>query len=156
MMKHELHEILRQHDFFKDLPEDDLLVISGCAKMVMIKAGEVLAREGSDANNFYVVRMGKLRIEQQAPAMKPQPIQTIGCGDVAGWSWLFPPYRWSFDVIALEDSRLICLDGACLRGKCENNHSLGYRVVKKFADVLRQRLHAASLQAMDVYAPRED
>lgn len=155
MIKHEMHDVLSQHSFFSDLPDDDLTVISGCATMVQVKAGEVVAREGADADAFYLVRKGKLRVEQHAPAREAIPIQTLGTGEIAGWSWLFPPYRWSFDVVALEDTRLIRLDGECLRNKCETNHSLGFRLVKKFAQVLKSRLHAACLHTMNVYAVPE-
>lgn len=151
MIKHELHEILKENTFFSDLPEDDLLVISGCASNVVFKAGEFLAHEGDPASSFYLVRQGKLQLQQLFPGKGPQTVQTIGTGDVVGWSWLLEPHRWAFDVVASEDTRLISLDGTCLRKKCEDNHSLGYRMVKKFAGVLRQRLHATRLQVLDVY-----
>ena len=61
-------------------------------------------------------------------------------GEVLGWSWLFPPYRWHFDARALEPVRAIAFDGACLRGKCEADHELGYELMQRFAQVLIERL----------------
>jgi len=46
------------------------------------------------------------------------------------------------------------LDGKCLRTKCEENHDLGYEVLKRFAQIMEQRLEATRLQLLDVYAPR--
>ena len=50
------------------------------------------------------------------------------------------------------DVRAIALDGKCLRTKCEQNHDLGYEVLKRFAQIMEQRLDATRLQLLDVYA----
>jgi hypothetical protein len=48
-------------------------------------------------------------------------VLTVGAGEVLGWSWLVPPYRWNFDARALEPTRAIALDGKCLRTKAEQD-----------------------------------
>ncbi len=78
-------------------------------------------------------------------------IATLGEGAVVGWSWLFPPYRWSFDARALELTRTVAFDGACLRGKCEADTTLGYELMQRFAAVMLDRLQATRLQLLDVY-----
>ena len=156
MITHEIQDLLNEHPFFADLPPDDMTLITGCASLRVAKRGTHLAHEGMPANNFFIIRKGKLRVEHPAPTGPSHVVQTLGPGQVVGWSWLFPPHIWAFDVVALEDTHLVALDGTCLRGKCEKNHSLGYRLMKKFANVLRQRLRAASLHVMDVYAPAEE
>ncbi|MGO9435171.1 MAG: hypothetical protein ACLP00_12890, partial [Terracidiphilus sp.] len=69
-------------------------------------------------------------------------------------SWLLPPFQWKFQARAVEDTRSIALDGKCLRTKCEENHDLGYEVLKRFAQIMEQRLEATRLQLLDVYAVR--
>jgi CRP/FNR family transcriptional regulator, cyclic AMP receptor protein len=81
-------------------------------------------------------------------------IQTLGVGEVLGWSWLFPPYRWLFDARTIELTRAIALDGKCLRAKCDEDHHLGYEMVKRFAQVIIERLQASRLQLLDVYGVR--
>jgi hypothetical protein len=71
---------------------------------------------------------------------------------VLGWSWLIPPYFWRFDARVLEMTRAIALDGKCLRAKCEQNHDLGYELLKRFTNMMDQRLQATRLQLLDVYA----
>jgi CRP/FNR family cyclic AMP-dependent transcriptional regulator len=78
-------------------------------------------------------------------------LQTLEPGEIVGWSWLFPPYRWNFDVRALEPLGAIAFDGACLRGKCDRDPALGYTLMKRFARVLSERLGAARLQLLDLY-----
>ena len=72
-------------------------------------------------------------------------------GDILGWSWLFPPYRTMFDARALGVVRTLAFDAACLRGKCEQDHTLGYELLGRFAPVMLGRLQATRLQLMDVY-----
>jgi hypothetical protein len=77
--------------------------------------------------------------------------QTVGVGEIVGVSWLVPPYRWTYDARALELTRAIAMDAGCLRGKCEQDHDLGYEVMKRFVPVLVERLQATRLQILDVY-----
>ncbi len=78
-------------------------------------------------------------------------IETLGPGDVVGWSWLFPPYRWQFDAVALERVAAVALDGACLRAKCDDDTRLGFELTRRFAGVLIDRLQATRLRLLDLY-----
>jgi len=80
-------------------------------------------------------------------------IETLEEGDILGWSWLIPPYLWRFDARIVEPTRAIALDGKCLRMKCDENHDLGYELLKRFAHIVTQRLQATRLQLLDIYAP---
>jgi cAMP-binding proteins - catabolite gene activator and regulatory subunit of cAMP-dependent protein kinases len=146
-----LEPILAQHPFLKDLESQHLQLIVGCATNVRFDAGQFVFREGAEAKQFYIIRHGKVGLETFVPGRGPITIQTLGEGDVLGWSWLFRPYQWHFDARALELTRAIALDGECLRGKCEADHNLGYELVKRFAQVIMERLQATRLQLLDVY-----
>ena len=78
-------------------------------------------------------------------------IETIEAGEVIGWSWLFPPYRWHFDARALTSVRATGFDGACLRAKCDDDPALGYDLMSRFAQVLIERLQWTRLRLLDVY-----
>lgn len=70
------------------------------------------------------------------------PIQTLGPGDVLGWSWLFPPYYWHFDARALEPTEAVFFHGTPLREECESDHDLGYELVKRMSAVMMRRRQA--------------
>ena len=69
-----------------------------------------------------------------------------------GWSWLLPPYTWRFCARAVEATRAIALDAKCLRAKCEQNHDLGYELLKRFSQNIYRRLDSTRLQLLDLYA----
>jgi CRP-like cAMP-binding protein len=146
-----IEEIVREHPFFAGLLAPFGKLISGCARNTHFQPGEYLFHEGDPADRFYLVRQGRVALEIKSPGRGAIIFQTVREDDVVGLSWLVPPYRWTYDARALEFTRAIALDGACLRGKCEADHDLGYEVMKRFMPVLIQRLQAAELQLLDVY-----
>jgi CRP/FNR family transcriptional regulator, cyclic AMP receptor protein len=128
-----------------------LELIAGCATNARFDGGEYLFREGDAADVFYAIRHGSAALEIHVPAREAVIIETLHEGDLLGWSWLFPPYRWSFDARALEPLGAIAFDGACLRGKCASDHDLGYELMSRIAQVIIERLQATRLRLLDVY-----
>ena len=149
-----LEPILARHPFFAGLEPRHLALLVGCASNVRFAAGEFLFRAGEAADRFFLVREGHVAIEIVPPGAPPHTVQTVGTGDVLGWSWLVPPYQWRFDARAVEDTRALALDGRCLRGKCEADHDLGYELLRRVAQVMEERLQATRLQLLDVYGVR--
>src|SRR5262249_16125252 len=113
--------------------------------------GQLLAKTDDPANEFFAIRYGRVSVELHSNERGPLILQTVEAGDVVGWSWLFPPYRWKFDVRAVEEVRAISFDGECLRGKCERDPAMGYYFIKCFAQVFMERLESARLQLFDLY-----
>jgi CRP-like cAMP-binding protein len=146
-----LERFLAEHRFFADLPKRDLNLLVSCASNVVFDANKFLFREGELADKFFLIRHGKVAIEIDNPGRGAITVDTLGEGDVLGWSWLIPPYRWHFDAKASELTRAIALDGKCLRGKCDEDHDLGYELLRRFAQVMALRLEATRLQLLDVY-----
>ncbi|MDE2061507.1 MAG: cyclic nucleotide-binding domain-containing protein [Bradyrhizobium sp.] len=149
-----LERILREHAFFAGFPEDQIALVAGCARNHRFDAGQYLFREGEPANEFFLIRHGKVALDIASPGQPPIVMSTLEPGEIVGASWLVPPYRWTFDARAVELVRAIGIDAACLRGKCEADHHLGYEMMKRFAPILVKRLHATRLQVLNVYGKR--
>jgi CRP/FNR family transcriptional regulator, cyclic AMP receptor protein len=141
------------HDvpIFQGMSPEALELLSGCASNIRFVDGEPLFREGDDANVFYVIRHGRVALDMFVPARGPVTIETLDPGEVVGWSWLFPPYRWHFDAMALGLVRATMFGGACLREKCEQDTAFGYDLMTRFAQVMIERLQWTRLRLLDVY-----
>ena len=146
-----LERIVREQRFFAGLDEPFLQLVVGCARNVRFEEGQYLFREAAPADQFFLIRHGRVALELSAPGRGTVTFQTVGEGEILGVSWLIPPYRWTYDARAIELTRAIGIDAACLRGKCEADHDLGYEMIKRFMPVLIQRLQATRLQILDVY-----
>jgi CRP/FNR family transcriptional regulator, cyclic AMP receptor protein len=147
-----LERIIREHPFFSGLAAPYADLITSCASNVRFDPGTYIFREGGEANEFYLIRSGNVALEIFPPHRKPIVLATAGESEILGWSWLLPPYQWKFNARAMELTRAIALDGKCLRTKCEANHDLGYELLKRFAQVIEQRLESTRLQLLDVYS----
>jgi len=147
----DLEEVLRQHPFFDGLPDELVRYLTSCAKNVRFEAGEVVFRRGDPADQFYLLRVGRVALETHDPARGPLVVQTLEAGEVLGWSWLFPPYRCYWSARAVEPARAIAMDARCLRDKFESSPELGYAMMLRVGRVLSDRLHSARLQMLDVF-----
>lgn len=146
-----LERYLRENRFFQGMKKEYLELLAGCASNVRFEAGEFILSEGKVANACYLIRQGKVALEVQAPKRGPITIQTVGEGEILGWSWLVRPYQWHFNARAIEPTRAIALDGECLRKKSETDCCLGYELLKRFTEVMVERLQAARFQLVNIY-----
>jgi CRP-like cAMP-binding protein len=148
-----LERLLAEHPFCQGMEKGHLELLTGCASNVRFDGSQYIFRQGEEANNFYLIRHGKVAIEIHAQERGGIILQTVDEGDVVGWSWLVPPHRWTFDARAVELTRAIALDGKCLRKKCEEDHDLGYELFKRFTQIMAERLEAARLQLINIHGP---
>ena len=146
-----LRELVERAHVFAGLPDAVLDEVSGCGTLDHFDAGAHLFRTGEPAGTFYVIRQGRVSIQVPAPGRDPLVVATRDEGDAVGWSWLFEPYRWLFDAVAIDLTRVISFDGECLRGKAGTDHELGYHLMSRFASIVVQDLQGARLQLLDVY-----
>jgi CRP/FNR family cyclic AMP-dependent transcriptional regulator len=147
----DLESVLAEHRFLKGLAPSHLQELVSCASNVRFDAGQYIFHQGEEANTFFAIRHGKVALEIFVPGRGGVIIQDVGEGDILGWSWLIPPHRWRFDARAVELTRALAFDGVCLRRKCEEDHDFGYELLRRFSEVITQRLEATRLQILDVY-----
>jgi CRP/FNR family cyclic AMP-dependent transcriptional regulator len=149
-----LERIVLAHPFFAGMEAEIGQVVAGCARNHRFDPGQYLGHEGDPADEFYLVRHGKVALEILPPGQSTIVIATQGPGEIVGASWLVPPYRWRFDARAVEMTRAVGINARCLRDKCEANHHLGYAMMKRFLPVIMQQLDETRLQILDVYGRR--
>ncbi len=146
-----LARILAEHPFMKGLDPKYIELLVGCASNVRFDSEAFVFREGEEANQFFLIRQGKIALEIYSEAHGPISIQTLREGDILGWSWLVPPHYRHFDARALELTRVIAFDGKCLRTKCQEDKNLGYELMLIMLPLMGKRLEATQLKLKDVF-----
>lgn len=146
-----LEGVVAEVELFSGMKPEHVALIAGCASNVRYEAGTFAARAGSHADHFWAIREGCMALELWQPGRGAITIDTVDKGGVVGYSWLLPPYQLQFDIHALTTTRALLFDGHCLRQKCEKDPELGYELVGRFARLMTDRIHALSLQLLDVY-----
>jgi CRP-like cAMP-binding protein len=125
--------------------------IAGCTRNRVYTPGEALLREGGPADEFFVLRRGTVAVETDVPGRGAVTLETLHDGEVLGWSWLLPPFRSAFGARAVTTTRVLAVDAACLRGKCDVDPALGYALLKVLAAVFAERLQDTRLRLLDLY-----
>jgi CRP/FNR family cyclic AMP-dependent transcriptional regulator len=129
----------------------ELELFSSFAAPVSFPEGRVLFAEDTPADRFYIVDRGRVGLELTTPGKQPIVLQTLGTGDLVGISWMFPPYRWSWQARALIDTDTYEFDAPAVRSAITGNPDLGYRLAAAVAEEAIKRLHGARLQMLDLY-----
>lgn len=149
-----LKSLLAAHPLLAGMSPPYLDRIAECAAHATFASNQHLFRAGESANVCYLIRHGHVAVEIFDAQRGPITVQTLGEPGVLGWSWLVAPYKWCFDARAIELTRVVTLDATTLRTLCEEDHDLGYELLKRFTHVFAERLHAARFQLLDIYSDR--
>ncbi|MEU2336997.1 cyclic nucleotide-binding domain-containing protein [Streptomyces sp. NPDC013172] len=123
------------------------------AREVSFAAGTRLFEEGRHADRFWVVRTGTVALDLHVPGRRPAVIETLGQGELVGWSWHFPPYLWQLGAEAMSPVRAWEFDAGAVLRSCAADTGFGRAIAVWVGRVVAQRLHASRVRLLDLYAP---
>jgi CRP-like cAMP-binding protein len=151
MTDRDLIRAMASHPFLQGLSEAHLEKLAKCCRQVRVTAGELLGREKESARSFYLIQSGRAAIEIHTKDRGNVRIQTLGPGEIVGWSWLVAPHRWQFDARVIDAVQALEFDAPALRQICEQEHEVGYPLLQRLVAVVASRLSATRLQLLDSY-----
>ena len=137
---------LAAHRFLRGMPRDQLGVLAGTACDVRFPARHRLFEDGGNATRFWLIQSGHVSLDLHVPGEGPVVIETIGMGELLGWSWLFPPYKWAFGAVAVTAAEAFEFDASAVRERCAARSELGYEFNQRVTRVLARRLHATRIR----------
>ncbi len=143
---------IAEQPFLLGLSEHHVRLLADCAVRVTFESEQVLFREGETANRFYLIERGEVVLESTTAGGQAIVIDTIGNGDLLGWSWLFAPYVWRFTARATKPTIAMFFYGTVLREYCETDHTLGYELLKRMSEVMTRRLQSARVKLSEAHA----
>ncbi len=136
------------------LAEDDRRRLLALARETAFGAGSRLFEEGDPADRFWLIRTGQVALDTYVPGRRAAVVETLGPGQLLGWSWLYPPYRWHLGAVAVEAVDAWEFPAGEVRELCEAEPVLGYALMSHCARMAVERLQAARIRLLDLYAPR--
>lgn len=149
--KESLTQILHRIPWFNELSPAAIEKLANIALLKILPAGEVLFHEGDTENCLYILLDGEVFLETYAPGYGPVHIFTAEPLDVIGWSGLTPVIRQHTDTArALVDSTLVCFHGELIRQLCDEDHELGYVILRRIANITASRVLVTRLHLFEV------
>ena len=143
---------LAGHAFLHGMPADDVARLSSAAVAVSMPAGHRLFDEGAPARTCWLLTAGHVALDLHMPGQENLIVETLGRGDVIGFSWLSPPHQWQFGAEAVEPTEAFELDGAAVMALCDRHPELGYQLALRFLAAAVRRLQATRIRLLDLYA----
>ena len=148
-------EDLRPFWVFDRLSTEQRSVVAAIAHDVEVPAGTRLFEEGQAASGCWLIRSGQMSLESSIPGRGSSVVQTLGRGDLLGWSWLVPPHHWHFSATAATSVSAIELDTDRLRTLADNDPALGYPIALALLETVIGRLQSTRARLLDLYgSPR--
>jgi CRP/FNR family transcriptional regulator, cyclic AMP receptor protein len=137
---------LAAHPFLHGMSHDQLSVLAEAARDVSFPARYRLFEDGGNATRFWLIQSGHVSLDLDVPGEGPVVIETIGMGELLGWSWLFPPYKWTFGAVAASALEAFEFNAPMVRERCAADHELGYELNQRVSRVLAKRLQATRIR----------
>jgi predicted ATPase/CRP-like cAMP-binding protein len=122
----------------------DLEELAAGLSSARYRAGELVHRRGDEARTLEIVESGRVRLGLVAAAGE-RVLADLRPGELFGERALLAGERWATDALAVEDSRLLSLDGRALIRFIEGHPAIAERAVALLR--LRLRQEAALLGA---------
>jgi len=144
-------EQLAGHDVFAGMDAADLGRLASAARPVDFPAGRRLFDEGGTADRFWIIQDGAVALDLHLPDRGTLIVETLGTGEIVGWSWLFPPYRWRFGAVATRPVRALEFDARLVRFLWALDPRLAQQLTRRFAEVVVDRLQATRMRLLDLY-----
>lgn len=149
----ELRAALKTIPWFQEIDIKHFDSLCGIAFVKEVEAGHELFREGDKEDFLYIVLEGRVAVELFVPGRGRMRIFTAEPMDVIGWSSVTPVIRQrTASARAVLPGRLVALDAKQLRQLCDQDHDLGYIVMRRLANVVASRLLVTRLQLLDIFA----
>ncbi|MGE0490559.1 MAG: Crp/Fnr family transcriptional regulator [Vulcanimicrobiota bacterium] len=143
------------HPFTRSFTEAEHKQFEAICKRVEFLPGTYLLREDQPCDRFYLLERGLVSIELQRPGREVLRLQTETGGSEVGWSWLFAPYRATFDVRTVELCEAYAVEAAAMRKLMEDEPAFGFKAMQALLHTMVERLMQARLQLLDIHSVGE-
>jgi CRP/FNR family transcriptional regulator, cyclic AMP receptor protein len=136
---------------FAGLSAAELELVASTAGTVRFETGQRVFHEDTPASGCWLIHDGCVALDLMIPGRGQIVVQTLGPGDVLGWSWLLPPYQWHFGAAALRPTTATELDTDQLRALADQDPRFGYALTLSLFQACAQRLQATRARLLDLY-----
>jgi CRP-like cAMP-binding protein len=145
-----LLDMLEEIDFVKDFAPEHLGYVAAIGELREYQPDMVLFQEGKESPFVYLVLSGKVELEVRVPGVGAMPIQTVGPGELLGWSPLLRLGPMTATARTLTHCRVVVLSVRRLLEICEEAPHFGMELVRRAAVTMSRRLAATRLRLLNL------
>jgi diguanylate cyclase (GGDEF)-like protein len=141
---------LKQIHIFSSLKEDEIKVIAKNLKLIPVKTGTILCKEGEEGPELYILKKGKIAGTINLPDGKQKEIVVFNAGDFFGEMSIFENAPRSATCYAMEKGELFKLHKDKFFKVIESNPDIAIKVMYKMLNITTQRLRKTGSLVSDM------
>ncbi|MEM0444533.1 MAG: Crp/Fnr family transcriptional regulator [Nitrososphaerota archaeon] len=147
----ELLTLLKDHPFTRGLADERVKDLASISTLARFRVGQKIFEEGEIHKRLYLVVYGLVALHFHVPTKGEFRFETIGAGEVLGWSSILEPFRKTSGATAVENTLTISIDSEKLIRMMESDKAFGFEIYKKIVGIVADRLRAARMRLVDIY-----
>ena len=140
---------LKKNIILEYLTDNMLDELSSITIVIKAKKGEVIYKEGDPAQNVYMLKSGKILLEQKISPTISVMVNSIDPGESFGWAFLLDKGSNALTATCSEDCEIYVISRDVVRNLMDKDHSLGYMMMKQLSAVLKRRLDQRTHQFLN-------
>ena len=138
--------ILKQCTVFSTLSDGELDLLVSLASEREYEAGTIIFHEGDSADDLIQVIDGRVAVQVTAQSKDKQPgrkitVDIVGKYELAGWSALVEPYKYTMAAVCLQKVTVFALNGIKLRRLMQNDIKISNEILRGLVKVIASRLN---------------
>ena len=149
----ELISALQSIPWFQEINPEYFDKLAGISNIIEVDAGKALYQQGDKQDYLYIILKGMVAIEIAIPGRGRARIYTAQPIEMLGWSSVTPVVRQrTASAVTVLPSVLVKMKASKLQKLCDQNHSFGYIVMRRIANVAASKLLVTRLQLIDMFS----
>lgn len=136
--------------WFAELNSIQLHRISTISKQYFTNTMEYIFREGDKDDYIYVLLQGQVAIEMLVPEQDNIIVHLANPNEIIGWSSITPIARQrTASARAISPCHLLAIDSVKLRELCDQDHQMGFLLMRRLLNVIATHLLLTRLQLVE-------
>jgi CRP/FNR family cyclic AMP-dependent transcriptional regulator len=142
-------EVIRRYPYFSGMSMERINLLANIAEEIECEQDQYFHHEGEAIDKVYIIVKGEVSLVTSLPQQdKEVVINTLGAGDVFGWTSLLPPFTAGSGAKSVTNCKLVEFSASELRSKFEEDFQFGYLMMTKIAQIIRERLDSIVIETL--------
>jgi CRP-like cAMP-binding protein len=132
-------EDLKQITMLEYLTDEMLDKLIPITELIYFDKREVIFRQGDKARRFYMLKEGKVILEQRITDKIAVSVSAIKPGSSFGWSAMLNEVEYSLDAVCAEPCKVFSFQDEKIKALFEEDHSLGFIMSQRLLHIINRR-----------------
>ena len=122
-----------------DLTDEMLDKLIPITELLHFDKREVIFRQGEKSRRFYMLKEGKVILEQSITDKIAVSLSAIKPGSSFGWSAMLDEEEYTIDAVCAEPCKVFSLRDEQIKALFEEDHSLGFIMSQRLLHIIKRR-----------------